>query len=70
MPFHIADHHIEGISSKLAYDFFVDVRHSEDPVHSNEAKVYVSGPSRDQGSYGLETTFETLFYRSRLPDNR
>ncbi|WP_097125815.1 cellulase N-terminal Ig-like domain-containing protein [Spirosoma fluviale] len=64
VPFRIADHLIEGISSKLAYDFFVDVRGSEDPVHSNEAKVYGGGPSRDQGSYGLETTFETLFYAS------
>ena len=62
VPFRIADHLIEGISSKLAYDFFVDVRGSEDPVHANEAKVYGGGPSRDQGSYGLETTFETLFY--------
>ncbi len=64
VPFRIADYLIEGISSKLAYDFFVDVRGSEDPVHSNEAKVYGGGPSRDQGSYGLETTFETLFYAS------
>lgn len=40
VPFRIADHLIEGISSKLAYDFFVDVRGSEDPVHANEAKVY------------------------------
>ncbi|GAB3010821.1 cellulase N-terminal Ig-like domain-containing protein [Spirosoma pulveris] len=64
VPFRIADHLMEGISSKLAYDFFVDVRGSEDPVHSNEAKVYGGGPSRDQGSYGLETTFETLFYAS------
>ncbi len=62
VPFRIAGHLIEGISSKLAYDFFVDVRGSEDPVHSNEAQVYGGGPSRDQGAYGLETTFETLFY--------
>ncbi|GAB2556942.1 cellulase N-terminal Ig-like domain-containing protein [Spirosoma aerophilum] len=64
VPFRIADHLIESVSSKLAYDFFVDVRGSEDPVHSNEAKVYGGGPSRDQGSFGLETTFETLFYAS------
>lgn len=64
VPFRIADHLIEGISSKLAYDFFIDVRGSDDPVHANEAKVYGGGPSRDQGSYGLETTFETLFYAS------
>ena len=64
VPFRIANHLIEGISSKLAYDFFVDVRGSEDPVHSNETKVYGGGPSRDQGAYGLETAFETLFYAS------
>ncbi|GAB3570671.1 hypothetical protein GCM10027578_27440 [Spirosoma luteolum] len=64
VPFRIADHLIEGLSSKLAYDFFVDVRGSEDPVHANEANVYGGGPSRDQGSFGLETTFETLFYAS------
>ena len=64
VPFRIADHLIEGISSKLAYDFFVDVRGSENPVRSNEEKVYGGGPSRDQGSYGLETTFEMLFYAS------
>lgn len=64
VPFRIADHLIESISSKLAYDFFVDVRGSEDPVNANEAKVYGGGPSRDQGSFGLETTFETLFYAS------
>ena len=64
VPFRIADHLIEGISSKLAYDFFMDVRGSENPVYSNEAKVYGGGPSRDQGAYGLETTFETLFYAS------
>lgn len=64
VPFWIADHLIEKVSSKLAYDFFVDVRGSEDPVHSNEAKVYGGGPSRDQGAFGLEGLFEVLFYSS------
>ena len=64
VPFWIADHLIEKVSSKLAYDFFVDVRGSEDPVHSNEAKVYGGGPSRDQGAFGLEALFEVLFYSS------
>ena len=48
----------------MAYDFFVDARGSTDPVHSNEAKVYSGGPTRDCGAFGLETTFETLFYAS------
>lgn len=64
VPFWIADHLMEKVSSKLAYDFFVDVRGSEDPVHSNEAKVYGGGPSRDQGAFGLEALFEVLFYSS------
>lgn len=64
VPFWIADHLIEKVSSKLAYDFFVDVRGSKDPVHSNEAKVYGGGPSRDQGAFGLEALFEVLFYSS------
>lgn len=64
VPFRIASYFMEGLSSKLAYDFFVDVRGSLDPVHSNEAKVYGGGPSRDCGAYGLETTFEALFYAS------
>ena len=64
VPFWIADHLIEKVSSKLAYDFFVDVRGSEDPVHSNEANVYGGGPSRDQGAFGLEALYEVLFYSS------
>lgn len=64
VPFWIADHLIEKISSKLAYDFFVDVRGSEDPVNSNEANVYGGGPSRDQGAFGLEALYELLFYCS------
>ena len=62
--FKISPFHFENISSKLAYDFFVDARGSTDPLHSNEAKVYGGGPTRDVGAYGLETTFETLFYAS------
>lgn len=62
MPLRIADLLIEGISSQLAYDSFVDVSGPEDPVHANEAKLYGGGPSCDQGSYRLEVTFEALFY--------
>lgn len=64
VPFAIGDHYIQRISSKLAYDFFIDVRGSEDPVNSNEENVCGGGPSRDCGSYGLEALFEVLFYSS------
>lgn len=63
-PFWIADHLMEKLSSRLAYQFFIDVRGSEDPVHANEAQVYGGGPSRDVGAYGLETVFEVLLYAS------
>lgn len=63
-PFAIRPFHMETISTKLAYDFFMDVRGSTDPKNSNEAKVYSGGPSRDCGSYTLETVFETMFYAS------
>jgi hypothetical protein len=64
VPFWIADHFMEKEASKLAYDFFIDVRGSEDPVHSDEAHVYGGGPSRDQGAFGLEALFEVLYYSS------
>lgn len=64
VPFQVKPFLQEILSSKLAYDFFVDVRGSTDPVHSNEAKVYGGGPSRDCGAYTLETVFETMFYAS------
>lgn len=64
VPFWIADHLMEKISCKLAYDFFIDVRGATDPVHANEAHVYGGGPSRDQGAYGLESLFEVLYYSS------
>ncbi len=64
VPFQIKPFFQEILSSKLAYDFFMDVRGSTDPVHSNEAKVYGGGPSRDCGAYTLETVFETMFYAS------
>jgi len=64
VPFRIKAFYQELVSSKMAYDFFIDVRGSTDPVHSNEAKVYGGGPSRDVGAYGLETVFETMFFAS------
>jgi hypothetical protein len=64
LPFRIKPFLMELISTKLAYDFFMDVRGSTDPVHSNEANVYGGGPSRDCGAYTLETVFETMLYAS------
>lgn len=63
-PFWIADHLMEKLSSQLAYQFFIDVRGSENPIFSNEAKVAGGGPSRDGGSYTLEAVYETLLYAS------
>lgn len=64
VPFWIADHLMEKISSKLAYDFFIDVRGSEDAAIADLSKIYGGGPSRDGGAYGLETIFECLYYAS------
>lgn len=63
-PFWIADHLMEKLSSQLAYQFFIDVRGSEDPVYSNEKNVAGGGPSRDGGAYTLEALYETLLYAS------
>lgn len=63
-PFWIADHLLENLSSQLAYQFFIDVRGSEDPVYSNEAQVAGGGPSRDGGAYTLEALYEVLLYAS------
>lgn len=70
-PFWIADHLLEKVSSKLAYDFFVDVRGYDDLEKYDMSKVYGGGPSRDGGAYGLETIFELLQYASNpaLYDN-
>lgn len=64
VPFRIAPYFLELLSSRLAYGFFIDVRGSTNPVHSNEANVYGGGPSRDGGAWGLETVFESMFYAS------
>ncbi len=71
VPFWIADHLMEKISSKLAYDFFADVRGFDDLDKYDMSKVYGGGPSRDGGAYGLETVFEVLQYASNpaLYDN-
>ena len=64
VPFWVADHLMEKISSKLAYDFFVDVRGYADLNKYEISKVYSGGPSRDSGPFGLETVFQNLFYAS------
>jgi hypothetical protein len=63
-PFWIADHLMENLSSRLAYQFFIDVRGSQNPVYSDESKVAGGGPSRDGGAYTLETLYEVLLYAS------
>lgn len=71
VPFWIAGHLMEKVSSKLAYDFFVDVRGYDDLDKYDMSKVYGGGPSRDGGAYGLEAIFEVLQYSSNpaLYDN-
>ncbi|WP_257668896.1 hypothetical protein [Parapedobacter tibetensis] len=63
-PFGISEHLMEKRSSRLAYQFFIDVRGSEDPVFPDESKIAGGGPSRDGGAYTLETVFEVLLYAS------
>jgi hypothetical protein len=62
-PFWIADHLMERLSSRLAYQFFIDVRGGFTPRLS-PANVTGGGPSRDGGGQGLEATFEGLLYAS------
>jgi len=63
VPFWIADHLMEKLSSRLAYQFFIDVRGGFTPQLS-PANVTGGGPSRDGGGQGLEATFEGLLYAS------
>jgi hypothetical protein len=62
-PFWIADHLLERLSSRLAYQFFIDARGGFTPRLS-PATVTGGGPSRDGGGQGLEATFEGLLYAS------
>jgi hypothetical protein len=62
-PFWIADHLLERVASRLAYQFFIDVRGGFSPRLS-PANVTGGGPSRDGGGQGLEATFEGLLYAS------
>jgi hypothetical protein len=63
VPFWIADHLMEKVSSRLAYQFFIDVRGGY-TTQLSPANVTGGGPSRDGGGQGLEATFEGLFYAS------
>ena len=63
VPFWIADHLMEKLSSRLAYEFFIDVRGSMDDRLS-PANVTGGGSSRDGGGQTLEATFEGLLYAS------
>jgi hypothetical protein len=63
VPFLVADHLFERTSSRLAYQFFIDVRGGFTP-HLSPANVTGGGPSRDGGGQGLEATFEGLLYAS------
>jgi hypothetical protein len=62
-PFVIADHIMERISSRLAYQFFIDCRGGLDSRLS-PANVTGGGPCRDGGGQTLEATFEGLLYTS------
>jgi hypothetical protein len=64
VPFWVADHLMEKVSSKLAYDFFIDVRGEDNLDEYDMTTVYGGGPSRDVGLYGLEAVFEVLYYSS------
>lgn len=63
-PFWIGDHLMEKLSSRLAYQFFIDVRGATDLESFDPTLVAGGGPSRDGGGYTLETVFETLLYAS------
>lgn len=62
-PFVIAHHIMERISSRLAYQFFIDCRGGFDSRLS-PANVTGGGPCRDGGGQTLEATFEGLLYAS------
>ena len=63
VAFWVADHLMERLSSRLAYQFFIDVRGGFSSRLS-PANVTGGGPSRDGGGQGLEATFEGLLYAS------
>lgn len=63
VPFWIADHLMEKVSSKLAYEFFIDVRGGNNP-NVLPSNITGGGPSRDGGAQTLEPLFEGLLYAS------
>lgn len=62
-PFWIADHLMEKLSSRLAYQFFIDVRGGV-VFDLSPANVTGGGPSRDGGGQTLEAVYEGLLYAS------
>jgi hypothetical protein len=62
-PFKISEHLMERISSRLAYQFFIDCRGGFNS-HLSPANVTGGGSSRDGGGSCLEATFEGLLYAS------
>lgn len=63
VPFWVADHLMEKLASRLAYQFFIDVRGGMSSYLLPSA-VTGGGPSRDGGGQTLEATFEGLYYAS------
>jgi hypothetical protein len=62
-PFTIASQHFEKVSSRLAYQFFIDVRGGFSSKVS-PANVTGGGPARDGGGSTLEPMFLGLLYAS------
>jgi hypothetical protein len=63
VPFWIEPHLMERLSSRLAYQFFIDVRGGFSH-HLSPAVVTGGGPSRDGGGQTLEATFDGLLFAS------
>lgn len=63
VPFRIAPYLMENLSSRLAYQFFIDVRGGY-KTDLSPANVTGGGPSRDGGGSVMEATFEGLLYAS------
>jgi len=62
-PFWIQEHLMEKLSSKLAYQFFIDVRGGYG-IKTLPSNITGGGPSRDGGGQTLEALYEGLLYAS------
>lgn len=63
VPFRVDPYLMQNLSSRLAYQFFIDVRGGF-KTDLSPANVTGGGPSRDGGGSVLEATFEGLLYAS------